>query len=187
VDQVAQHARDTLAEVQAHAESTAATSQVALGTGAAIAVVLGILFAGLATRSITRPIQQAAGSAEAIAGGDLGQAIQAQGKDEAARLLQALSTMRENLARIVSNVRRSADGVATGSTEIANGNSDLSMRTEQQASALQETAASMEELSSTVKQNADNARQANQLARAPTVAVQGGKSWPRWWTPCGHQ
>ncbi|MDP1655256.1 MAG: methyl-accepting chemotaxis protein [Hylemonella sp.] len=176
VDQVAQHARDTLAEVQAHAESTANTSQIALGTGAAIAVVLGILLAGLATRSITRPIQQAAGSAEAIAGGDLGQAIEVQGKDEAARLLQALSTMRENLARTVSNVRRSADGVATGSTEIANGNSDLSMRTEQQASALQETAASMEELSSTVKQNADNARQANQLAQsASTVAIQGGE------------
>ena len=176
VDQVAQHARDTLAEVQAHADSTANTSQIALGTGAAIAVVLGILLAGLATRSITRPIRLAAGSAEAIAGGDLGQAIEVQGKDEAARLLQALSTMRENLARTVSNVRRSADGVATGSSEIANGNSDLSMRTEQQASALQETAASMEELSSTVKQNADNARQANQLAQsASTVAIQGGE------------
>jgi len=114
VDQVAQHARSTLAEVQEHAESTASASQIALGTGAAIAVVLGIVFAGLATRSITRPIQQAAGSAEAIAGGDLGQAIEVQGKDEAARLLQALSVMRENLARIVGNVRRSADGVATG-------------------------------------------------------------------------
>jgi methyl-accepting chemotaxis protein len=44
------------------------------------------------------------------------------------------------------------------------GNLDLSSRTEQQASSLEETAASMEELTSTVKQNADNARQANQLA-----------------------
>jgi len=176
VDQVAQHARDTLGEVQAQAESTAASSQIALGTGAAIAVVLGILLAGLATRSITRPIRQAASSAEAIASGDLGQAIEVRGKDEAARLLQALSVMRENLARIVSNVRQSADGVATGSAEIAKGNSDLSMRTEQQASALQETAASMEELSSTVKQNADNAKQANQLAQsASTVAIQGGE------------
>jgi len=176
VDQVAQHARDTLGEVQAQAESTAASSQIALGTGAAIAVVLGILLASLATRSITRPIRQAASSAEAIASGDLGQAIEVQGKDEAARLLQALSVMRENLARIVSNVRQSADGVATGSAEIAKGNSDLSMRTEQQASALQETAASMEELSSTVKQNADNAKQANQLAQsASTVAIQGGE------------
>ena len=48
--------------------------------------------------------------------------------------------------------------------QIATGNQDLSSRTEEQASSLEETAASMEELTSTVKQNADNARQANQLA-----------------------
>ncbi len=176
VDEVAQHARKMLAEVQAHAESVASTSQIALGSGAAVSVVLGMLLAGLATRSITRPLQQAAGSAEAIADGDLSRAIQVEGKDEAARLLQALSQMRNNLARIVGNVRQNADGVATASAEIATGNSDLSMRTEQQASALQETAASMEELSSTVKQNADNARQANQLAQsASTVAIKGGE------------
>ena len=176
VDQVAEHARKTLGEVQAEAESVAASSQIALGGGATLAVVLGILLATLATRSITRPIRQAAQSAEAIADGDLGQAIHVEGQDEAARLLHALAKMRENLARIVSNVRQSADSVATGSAEIATGNSDLSMRTEQQASALQETAASMEELSSTVRQNADNARQADQLAQsASTVAVQGGE------------
>ncbi|MGK5049093.1 methyl-accepting chemotaxis protein, partial [Janthinobacterium sp. GB4P2] len=40
---------------------------------------------------------------------------------------------------------------------------------------LEETASSMEELTSTVKQNADNARQANQLAAsAAQVAVKGG-------------
>ena len=43
---------------------------------------------------------------------------------------------------------------------------DLSSRTEEQASSLEETASSMEELTSTVKFNADNARQANQLAIA---------------------
>ncbi|NGX14742.1 methyl-accepting chemotaxis protein, partial [Wenzhouxiangella sp. XN24] len=40
---------------------------------------------------------------------------------------------------------------------------------------LEETASSMEELTSTVKQNADNARQANQLAHgASDVATKGG-------------
>ena len=47
---------------------------------------------------------------------------------------------------------------------------------ESQASALEETAASMEELSSQVKHNADNARQANQLASsASAVAAKGGE------------
>jgi len=65
--------------------------------------------------------------------------------------------------------------VATASAQIAQGNQDLSGRTEQQASALQQTAATMDELGSTVRNNADNAKQANQLALgASAVAVRGG-------------
>ena len=176
VDQVAQHAAETLAKVQATAESAANSSQVSLGAGAALALVLGIPLAFLATRSITRPIQQAVDSTEAISNGNLATDIRIHGKDEAARLLQALRGMQENLARIVGKVRQGSEGVATASAEIAQGNHDLSARTESQASALEETAASMEELSSTVRQNADNARQANQLAQsASTVAVKGGE------------
>jgi methyl-accepting chemotaxis protein-1 (serine sensor receptor) len=83
--------------------------------------------------------------------------------------------MQTSLSRVVSNVRNNAHSVASASAQIAQGNNDLSARTEQQASALEETSASMEELNSTVQANADNARQANQLAvSASTVAVQGG-------------
>ena len=51
--------------------------------------------------------------------------------------------------------------------------------------ALEETAASMEELTATVKQNADNARQANQLAaRRREWRVKGGeRRWTRWSRP----
>ena len=60
--------------------------------------------------------------------------------------------------------------------EIAAGNSDLSARTEEQASSLEETASSMEQLNATVKQNADNARQARELASSSNaVAEQGGE------------
>jgi hypothetical protein len=70
--------------------------------------------------------------------------------------------------------------------QIAAGNMDLSSRTEQQASSLEETASSMEELTSTVKQNADNARQANQLAvtgvgRRGARRRRGGPKWSRPW------
>ena len=103
-------------------------------------------------------------------------AMQVDGKDETAQLLQALENMRASLQGIVATVRQDADGVATASTEIAQGNMDLSARTESQASVLEQTAASMEEISSAVKQNADSARHANQLATsAATVAVRGGE------------
>ena len=127
------------------------------------------------TRLITKPMAQAVDAAEAIAAGDLTVALCVDGKDEIAQLLQALTRMRDNLARIVGHVRQNAESVATASAQIAQGNNDLSSRTEEQASALEETAASMEELGATVKQNADNARQANQLAQgASQVAVKGG-------------
>ncbi len=176
VGDVAKYAFDSLTQVQVNAVSAATAGQLAIGAAAAVSVAIGMLLAFLATRSITGPLRQAAASAEAISSGDLTREIQVQGKDEAARLLQALSTMRENLARIVGNVRQGSEGVATASAQIASGNHDLSSRTESQASALEQTAASMEELSSTVRQNADNARQANQLAQsASVVAIRGGE------------
>lgn len=54
-----------------------------------------------------------------------------------------------------------------GIAEIVAGNNDLSSRTEQQAASLAQTAASMEQLTATVGQNADNARQASELAKMP--------------------
>jgi methyl-accepting chemotaxis protein len=138
----------------------------------ALAAFLGFVI----TRSVTGPVNRARDAAMRVADGDLTIQLDTQGKDETAQLLAALSTMKNNLTRIVGDVRSNAESVATASAQISQGNHDLSGRTEQQASALEETAASMEELSSTVKQNADNAAQANQLALgASQVAVQGGE------------
>ena len=153
------------------------TLQRNLLMAASLLAVAAALVAGvLVTQSITRPIVQAVELAENVAAGNLSGRAEARGHDELSQLLVVLDTMRQNLAGIVSQVRQSSDSIATGSAQIATGNADLSMRTEQQASALQETAASMEQLNSTVKQNADNARQANQLALGATaVAVKGGE------------
>ncbi|MFI5445991.1 methyl-accepting chemotaxis protein [Polaromonas sp. UC242_47] len=157
------------------AEENAAQGRLILIVGAVLALMLGAASAFVLSRSIVRPLKQAARSARFIADGDLSQPIESVGRDEAAELLQALKNMQSNLAVLVGNVRQGSDTIATASSQIASGNQDLSSRTEEQASSLEETAASMEELTSTVKQNADNARQANQLAvSASSVAVRGG-------------
>ena len=176
LENVTKYTYDELAAIEKSVLSSAETSQWVLAIGAGASLVLGLLFAVWATRSITTPVQRAVEAAEEISKGNLALRIEAQGKDEAARLLRALSEMQESLSRIVGHVREGSQSVAVASSEIASGNNDLSARTEQQASALQQTAASMEQLNSTVRQNADNARQANQLAMsASTVAVQGGE------------
>jgi methyl-accepting chemotaxis protein len=139
--------------------------------GLLMALAIGIWL----VRSITRPLEAAVKIADGVAAGDLTQRIEVASNDETGRLMHALKGMNQSLVKIVGEVRIGTDTIATASSEIAAGNLDLSSRTEQQASSLEETASSMEELTSTVKQNADNARQANQLAiTASKVAEKGG-------------
>ena len=140
---------------------------------AGIGVGLALAFA--VARIISRPLCSAVGVAMQVANGDLTSDIVVESNDETGQLMGALREMNGNLLRIVGQVRTSTDEIATACDEIATGNLDLSARTEQQASSLEETASSMEELTSTVKHNADNARQANQLAStASDVAAKGG-------------
>ena len=140
-----------------------------LALGLAVAAGLWI------TNSIRGPLQRAVGVADKVAAGDLTSHIEVRTTDEVGQLFSALQRMQSSLVGTVRVVRHNAEGVASASSQIATGNADLSSRTEQQASSLEETAASMEELGSTVRLNADNAREANQLAHAAAqVAVQGG-------------
>jgi methyl-accepting chemotaxis protein len=128
----------------------------------AIAAVLGVML----IRSMMSSLNTAVGTAERIASGQLGNRIDITSQDEFGRLLRAMQDMDNKLSEIVGSVRHGADSVGAAARQISSGNDDLSQRTQQQASALEETASSMEEMTATVKQNADNARQASQLAVA---------------------
>jgi methyl-accepting chemotaxis protein len=125
---------------------------------------------------VTRPLQDAVEAADAVAQGDLTRRVEVTSGDEIGRLMQALKHMNESLAGIVSDVRSNTDSISIAAQEIAAGNRDLSERTEGQAASLEETASSMGELTTTVHQNAENAKQANQLAaQASDIAVKGGR------------
>ena len=146
-------------------------------TGAAL--LMGMVLAFAITRHLVGQLggdpRTAVAVVQAVAAGDLATRIDIAPED-AGSLMARLQAMQTGLAQAVTSVRRGAESVATASAEIAQGNQDLSARTEQQASALEQTTASMEELGATVKQNADNARQANQLALgASAVAAKGGE------------
>jgi len=158
------------------AASERRSSAVLLALLSIAAILLGTVAAWLITRSIIRPLNETLSAAQRIARGDLSQPVRVNGRDETGRLLAAVSEMQDSLAQTVSTVRRNAESVAASSLQIAQGNSDLSQRTEEQASALEQTAATMSELSVTVRNNADNARQAAQLAiNVREVARQGNE------------
>ena len=125
-------------------------------------------------QAICAPLTQASAVAQAIAGGDLSQQLQVQGRDEVADLLRALDGMRHHLASTVAQVRDASESIATASHEIASGNQDLSGRTEQTASNVQQTVSSIAELGGHVQQTAQSAQSANQMADAASQAAQRG-------------
>ena len=153
--------------------------RVVMLTALALALVCGIALAWAISRSIVSQLgaEPAAlgAAAQRVAAGDLSP-VPGAAQAPAGSVLASLGSMQQALDRVVDQVRQASDSIASGSVEIANGNADLSQRTETQASSLQQTAATMQQLGTTVRNNADNARQANQLAQgASAVAKRGGE------------
>ncbi len=169
INSAAQDGRDRV-----QTAGTAVTTALMAAVGLVLVVLVPLTLVNM--NSICKPLVEAEQLAAAIAKGDLSERpVNTSGRDETARLLEALSQMRGSLSHMVGQVRTATDSIGTASTEIAVGNQDLSSRTEQTASNLQQAASSMEQLTGVVKQSADSARQANQLATsAAEVAAKGG-------------
>ena len=120
-------------------------------------------------------IAEAQKSLGALAQGDLTQQMEGTYQGELEKIKESINAALTNLTHTITTVRDTVEGVTAGSEQITKGSEDLSQRTSEQASALGETSASMEEMTSTVSQNADNAKQANQLAiAARNIADKGG-------------
>jgi len=154
------------------------TLQWALGAGAALlgAVVAAVLL----ERQLAGPITAILGHAQFGANSFQASNVQLPRVDEIGMLMRVVNQSVLNLRVPINDLARRARVLERSSGEISQASGDLSSRTEAQASALEETAASMEQLGATVKQNADNAHQANLLAKgASEVAVRGGEAVSR--------
>ncbi|HCB1682698.1 TPA: Tar ligand binding domain-containing protein [Citrobacter braakii] len=144
------------------------------------AVVLGIALLFFTDRYLVammvKPLGRIRQQFQQIAQGDLSHPIEDFGRNCVGQLVPLLCAMQDSLREAVSTIRSGSDNIWRGATEISTGNNDLSSRTEEQAAALEETAASMEQLTATVKLNAENAREASQLADTATETAGKGSS-----------
>ena len=150
----------------------------------AVKLCIGVMLAAAAImtwscmsllKAIMHPLRQALHHFAAMARGDLSTPIEVARQDEMGAMMKGLQSMRDQLADTVAQVRAGSLAIASATGEIAAGNMNLSQRTEQQAGSLEETASSLEELTATVRHNADNVRQANQMAQgASAIAARGG-------------
>lgn len=144
------------------------------------AVILGIALLFFTDRYLVammvKPLGRIRQQLQQIAQGDLSHPIEDFGRNCVGQLVPILCAMQDSLREAVSTIRSGSDNIWRGATEISTGNNDLSSRTEEQAAALEETAASMEQLTATVKLNAENAREASQLADTATETAGKGSS-----------
>jgi methyl-accepting chemotaxis protein len=110
----------------------------------------------------------------AMAMGDLTQTVDREYAGSLDRLKQDVNATVKKLTEVMQSIQKTAQLVSQGADEISQGNVYLSQRTEEQAASLEETAASMEEMTATVQQNADNSRQAAQLATTAKQRAEQG-------------
>lgn len=111
-----------------------------------------------------------------MAKGDLTQTAEGDYSGTFGQLLDDTNITVKRLRDVMGRIIEAAETINTAAQEIAAGNQDLSTRTEEQASSLEATAHSLSKLNTTVRDNADNARQANALARQSNeTAVSGGE------------
>ncbi|MBK1684605.1 hypothetical protein CKO18_13660 [Rhodoferax fermentans] len=138
------------------------------------ALLLSAVLSVWLIRSIKTPIQLAVDTADRVASLDLTHHFDGHNRDEAGRLLIALSRMQTSLHSLVHQVQTASHSVAQGSTEIAAGNLDLSSRIETAASYLQQTAASIEDVVANMHSSLEAASRGDALAKSASLeATQG--------------
>ncbi|CAG9258295.1 Methyl-accepting chemotaxis sensory transducer with Pas/Pac sensor [Paraburkholderia unamae] len=144
-----------------------------------LAGVLLLLRNGLSMRRrAVVEVRALVGICQRLAAGDLACELpDRETRDEIGELVTTLRAMHRSLISMVLEAQSITETVSGKSGEIVTANLELSARTDDQASALEETSAAMAELMGAVQSNADNARQAAQLAgEASNAAAQGAKS-----------
>jgi len=132
--------------------------------GFVIAMALVLLLTRTVRRKMHTSAQLVVEAMERMANGEIGQRITIDSRDEFGRALAAVDRLDTKLAEVIAVIGNTANKVGDAAKELSSGSEDLSDRAQSQAAAIEETASSMEQMTATVKQNADNAKQAHQLA-----------------------
>ena len=141
------------------------------------AVALAALFAFWVTRSITKPLNEVVGVADALAEGDLTVRIQVDSKDETGQLKQSMSNMVGKLAHIISEVNTASEALNSAAGQVSATAQSLSQASSEQAASVEETTASVEQMTASINQNTENAKVTDSMAsKSSQEATEGGQA-----------
>ena len=142
---------------------------------AVIAAVATVLLALLLTRSIVTPLNRAVVAAQTIAGGNLTKPIEVDGKDEPARLLEALAAMQANLRKTIEQIAGSATQLGAAAEELSAVTEEASRGLQQQNDEIEQAATAVNEMTAAVEEVARNAVSTSEASNQSTHAAREGR------------
>ncbi|MBH3404387.1 methyl-accepting chemotaxis protein [Pseudomonas glycinae] len=142
---------------------------------AVIAALLTVLLAWLLTRSIVTPLNRAVAAAQTIAGGNLTKVIEVDGKDEPARLLEALVAMQSNLRKTIEQIAGSATQLGAAAEELSAVTEEASRGLQQQNDEIEQAATAVNEMTAAVEEVARNAVSTSEASNQSTHAAREGR------------
>ena len=141
-------------------------------------VVTALMTIGLAvllTRSIVLPLAQSLKVAQSVASGDLTAEISVSGKDEPARLQQALKGMQDNLRDTIRRIAESSNQLASASEELSCVTEDATRGLHQQSQEIEQAATAVNQMTAAVEEVASNAVATSQASRESDRIAQHGR------------
>lgn len=150
-------------------------SRVWVGVMIGVTALITIGLALLLTRSIVLPLAQSLSVAQVVAGGDLTGDISISGKDEPARLLQALKSMQHNLRDTIRQISESSSQLASASEELSCVTEDATRGLHQQSLEIEQAATAVNQMTAAVEEVASNAVATSEASRESDRIAQHGR------------
>lgn len=157
------------------AQSVFSQSRIWVISMIVLTALVTIGLAVLLTRSIVLPLAQSLRVAQGVASGDLTGEISVSGRDEPARLQQALKGMQENLRDTIRRISESSNQLASASEELSCVTEDATRGLNQQNHEIEQAATAVNQMTAAVEEVASNAVATSQASRESDRIAQRGR------------
>lgn len=127
--------------------------------------VLAVLTNFFFLTTIMRPFSKLVNVVQTIASGNLTTQIAVDRKDEIGKMAFAIKSIVDVFKDVVVNIKKSSDQVYSASQELKSTSEQISSGANGQAATSEEISSTMEELSATIQLNAQNADEAEKIAK----------------------
>lgn len=143
---------------------------------AIISIFIGVALAVFIINGLLKSIRSAVTIAETISSGDLTHEVVNNSNDEMGMLLNALSTMRNNLYNMVTQMNDSSTQLAAASEELAAVSDEANQNIQTQQSEVEQAATAINEMTATIQEVAKNAAETSETAYSTNTSTVEGQN-----------